>query len=149
MLLLDANLLIYAYHAESGEHAAAKVWVESAFSGAEAVGLPWLTILAFLRITTHHRVFERPLSMAKAQGIAASWLERPQVHAVEAGASFFTVLSKLLGPAQIKGPLVSDAAIAALAMEHGATLCTTDRDFARFPGLKWVNPLQTSKRREV
>ena len=149
MLLLDANLLIYAYHAESGEHAAAKVWVESAFSGTEAVGLPWLSILAFLRITTHHRVFERPLSMAKAQGIAASWLERPQVHAVEAGANFFTVLSKLLGPAQIKGPLVSDAAIAALAMEHGATLCTTDRDFARFPELKWVNPLQTSKRREV
>ena len=146
MLLLDANLLIYAYHAESGEHAAAKVWVESAFSGTEAVGLPWLTILAFLRITTHHRVFERPLSMAKAQGIAASWLERPQVHVVEAGANFFAVLSQLLGPAQIKGPLVSDAAIAALAMEHGATLCTTDRDFARFPELKWVNPLQAQKR---
>ena len=146
MLLLDANLLIYAYHAGSGEHAAAKAWVESAFSGAEAVGLPWLTILAFLCITTNQRVFERPLSIAKAQGIAASWLARPQVHPVEAGANFFNVLSTLLGPAQIKGPLVNDAAIAALAIEHGATLCTTDRDFARFPGLKWVNPLQTSKR---
>ena len=146
MLLLDANLLIYAYHAGSGEHAAAKAWVESAFSGAEAVGLPWLTILAFLCITTNQRVFERPLSIAKAQGIAASWLARPQVHPVEAGANFFNGLSTLLGPAQIKGPLVNDAAIAALAIEHGATLCTTDRDFARFPGLKWVNPLQTSKR---
>lgn len=145
MLLLDANLLIYAYHAGSDEHAAAKAWVESAFSGAEAVGLPWLTILAFLRITTNQRVFERPLSMAKAQGIAASWLARPQVHPVEAGANFFNILSALLGPAQIKGPLVSDAAIAALAIEHGATLCTTDRDFARFPGLKWVNPLRTKK----
>ncbi len=142
MLLLDANLLIYAYHAESEEHAAAKVWVEGVFSGAEAVGLPWQTILAFLRITTHQRIFERPLSMNKAQGIAASWLERPQVHPVEAGANFFSVLSGLLRSAQIKGALVSDAAIAALAIEHGATLCTTDRDFARFPGLKWANPLQ-------
>lgn len=142
MLLLDANLLIYAYYSDSDEHAGAKAWVQSAFSGAEAVGLPWLTILAFLRITTNQRIFERPLSMAKAQSIAASWLERPQVHTVEAGANFFNVLSKLLGPAQIKGPLVTDAAIAALAIEHGATLCTTDRDFARFSGLKWINPLQ-------
>ena len=142
MLLLDANLLIYAYHAESREHAAARAWVESAFSGAEAVGLPWQTILAFLRITTHQRIFERPLSINKAQSIAASWLERPQVHPVEAGANFFDLLSGLLQPAQIRGALVSDAALAALAIEHGATLCTTDRDFARFPGLKWTNPLQ-------
>jgi toxin-antitoxin system PIN domain toxin len=141
MLVIDANLLIYAYHAESAEHAAARAWLEGIMSGTEAVALPWLSILAFLRITTHQRIFERPLSMIQAQEFVASWLERPQVHAVEAGADFFAILSTLLASAQIKGAMVSDAALAALAIEHGATLYTTDRDFARFPGLKWVNPL--------
>lgn len=141
MLLLDANLLIYAYHAESAEHTPAKAWLEAVMSGTEVVGLPWLSILAFLRITTHPRIFERPLTMEQAQDFVASWLERPQVHTVEAGADFFAILSTLLASAQIRGAMVSDAALAALAIEHGATMCTTDRDFARFPGLKWVNPL--------
>ncbi len=141
MILIDANLLIYAYHAQSGNHVAARTWLESVLSGSETVGMPWLSILAFLRITTHPRIYERPLAMAKARDIVASWLVRPQVHTIEAGANFFAVLSTLLGPAQVKGALVSDAALAALAIEHGGTLQTTDRDFARFPGLKWVNPL--------
>ena len=143
MLLLDANLLLYAYHADSEHHSAAKVWVEEILSGAETIGLPWQTVFAFLRISTHQRIFQRPLSMAKAQGIVTSWLARPHVHALEAGGHFSKVFFHLLGVAQIKGALVSDAAIAALAIEHGATLYTTDRDFARFPGLKWVNPLLT------
>ena len=140
--MLDANLLIFAYHAESEEHVAAKAWVEAVLSGTEAVGLPWQTILAFLRITTHHRIFERPLSMRKAHGIVARWLDRPQVYPLEAGSNFFGVLSGLLESDQIKGALVSDAALAALAIEHGATLCSTDRDFARFEGLTWINPLR-------
>ena len=142
MLMLDANLLIYAYHEEAQEHESARKWVEEIFSSSELVGLPWQSILAFLRITTHPRVFERPLLMSNAQSIVASWLDRPQIHAIEAGATFFDVLSGLLGVAQIRGALVSDAAIAALAIEHGATLCTTDRDFARFPGLRYINPLR-------
>ena len=141
MVLLDANLLIYAYHAEQEQHAEARAWLERAFAGAEPIGLPWQTVLAFLRITTHNRIFERPLSMAKAQRIAASWLDQPQVHAIVAGPQFFSVLSTLLASGQIHGPLVTDAALAALAIENGATLCTMNRDFARFPGLKWVNPL--------
>lgn len=144
MLLIDANLLIYAYNAESAEHAGAKVWLENVMSGSEVVALPWLSILAFLRITTHQRIFDRPFSMDQARDFVASWLERPQVHALEAGAGFFAILSTLLTSAQIKGALVSDAALAALAIEHGATLCSTDRDFARFPGLKWINPLKQS-----
>lgn len=142
MLLIDANLLLYAYHAESAEHAAAKAWLEGVMSGSETVGLPWLSILAFLRITTHQRIFERPLLMDQAMEFVASWLKRPQVHAVEVGADFLAILATLLASAQIKGALVSDAALAALTIEHGATLCTTDRDFARFPGLIWRNPLR-------
>ncbi len=144
MLLIDANLLIYAYNTESAEHVAAKEWFEDVMSGNEAVALPWQSILAFLRITTHQRIFERPLSMDQAREFVASWLERPHVHPVDAGADFFAILSTLLASAQIKGPLVSDAALAALAIEHGATLLSTDRDFARFPGLKWINPLKQS-----
>ena len=144
MLLIDANLLIYAYHTESVEHAAAKAWFEELMSGSEAVALPWLSILAFLRITTHQRIFECPLSMDQAREFVASWLERSQVYAVEAGTDFFAILSTLLASAQIKGALVTDAALAALAIEHGATLLSTDRDFARFPGLKWINPLKQS-----
>ena len=72
MLMLDANLLIYAYHVEQQQHAAARAWLEHAFAGHEPIGLPWQTLLAFLRITTNHRIFERPLAMAKAQKIAAA-----------------------------------------------------------------------------
>ena len=142
MLILDANVLIYAYRSEEAQHAVARAWLEQAFAAPQPVGLPWQTILAFLRITTNQRIFERPLPMAKAQKIVASWLDLPQIHAIEAGVHFFATLSTLLDAAQIRGPLVTDAALAALTIENGATLCTTDRDFARFPGLKWINPLR-------
>ncbi len=141
MLMLDANLLVYAYHVEQEQHAAARAWLEHAFAGHEPIGLPWQTLLAFLRITTNHRIFERPLAMAKGQKIGADWLEHPSVHVTPHGGDFFAVLSSLLGPAQVRGPLVTNAALAALAIASGATPCTTDRDFARFPGLKWINPL--------
>lgn len=142
MLMLDANVLIYAYRSEEKQHAAARVWLERAFAGPEPAGLPWQTMLAFMRITTNHRIFERPLPMQTAQRIVAGWLEQPQVHVIETGAHFFSVLSSLLESAQIRGPLVTDTALAALAIENGATLCTTDRDFARFAGLKWLDPLR-------
>ena len=141
MLILDANLLIYAYHAQQPQHPLARAWLEQTFAAAQPIGLPWQTLLAFLRITTHARIFERPLSMARAQQIVASWLEHPRVHVVEPGAGYFAVLANMLTAGQVRGPLVTDAALAALAINSGATLCTTDHDFARFPGLKWVNPL--------
>ena len=142
MLLIDANLLIYAYHAESDDHAAAKEWLEETLSGVDAVALPWQSILAFLRITTHPRVFQKPMAMRTAQTIVTTWIERPQVYMPAPGARYFELLSDLLGSAKIKGALVTDAALAALAIEQGATLCTTDGDFARFKGLRYLNPLR-------
>lgn len=142
MLMLDANVLIYAYRSEEKQHAAARTWLERVFAAPEPIGLPWQTMLAFLRITANHRIFERPLPMPKAQQIVAGWLDQRQVHVIDAGEHFFSVLSSLLDSAQIRGPLVTDAALAALAIENGATLCTTDRDFARFVGLKWPTTLR-------
>ena len=141
MLILDANLLIYAYHAQQPQHPLARAWLEQTFAAAQPIGLPWQTLLACRRITTPARIFERPLGMARAQQIVGSWLEHPRVHVVEPGAGYFAVLSNLLAAGQVRGPLVTDAALAALAINSGATLCTTDHDFARFPKLKRVNPL--------
>ena len=105
------------------------------------LGLPWATIVAFLRISTNPRVFERPLTTAEAEAAVSSWLALPSVSTVDPGERYWDVLRDLLHRAQVRGPLVTDAAMAALAIEHGATLCTTDRDFARFPGLRTLDPL--------
>lgn len=141
MILVDANLLLYAYHPRAEQHERARAWLEKALSGPEPVGLSWLTILAFLRLSTSPRVFERPLSAPEAEKIVSSWLAEPTVMVVGPGERHWEILRTLLLDAQVTGPLVSDAALAALALEHGATLKTTDRDFARFPGLRWENPI--------
>jgi uncharacterized protein len=141
MTMLDANVLLYAYHPRAAEHPRCRAWVEAEFSGGAAVRIPWTTIVAFLRISTNPRVFERPLTIIEAEGAVSSWLALPSVSTIDPGERYWDVLRDLLRRAQVRGPLVSDAALAALAIEHGATLCTTDRDFARFPGLRTVNPL--------
>lgn len=141
MFLLDANLLLYAYYPRAEQHEASRAWIEETFNGPEQVGLPWPTIWAFLRIGTNPRAFEQPLSVAEACEVVSSWLELPAVALVEPGDRHWQVLSELMPRAQVSGPMVSDAVLAALAIEHGATLCTTDRDFARFQGLKFINPL--------
>ncbi|MGH8801509.1 MAG: type II toxin-antitoxin system VapC family toxin [Casimicrobiaceae bacterium] len=142
MILIDANLLIYAYHADAPEHVASKRWLEDALSGSEFVRFAWLTLWAFLRIATHARVFEHPLSLVDAQGAISLWLAQPNSDIAEPGERHWAILRDLTSRGQATGPLTMDAALAAIAMEHGATLCTTDRDFARFPGLKWRNPLE-------
>jgi toxin-antitoxin system PIN domain toxin len=141
LILLDANLLLYAYHAGVAQHAAAKRWFENALAGADPVGLSWSTMLAFLRIGTNPRVFERPYSIEDAVGIVSSWLAHPAVAVVRPGERYWEVLRELLVEARAEAALVSDAALAALAIEHGATLCSTDRDFRRFRKLKLQNPL--------
>jgi toxin-antitoxin system PIN domain toxin len=141
LLLIDANLLVYAYHTQSAEHRASRQWLESTLNGAEPVRLAWMTIWAFLRITTNARVFRRPLSAAEAGEAASSWLDQPNVSVLEPAERHWEILRDLARKGQASGPLMMDAALAALAVEHGATLCTADRDFARFPGLKWTNPL--------
>lgn len=143
MILVDANLLLYAYFPRAEQHDRARTWLEAALSGLEPIGLSWSTVLAFLRLATSPRVFERPLSIVEGEAIVSSWLAGQCVVLVNPGDRYWAILRTLLIHAQVQGPLVSDAALAALAIEHGATLATTDRDFARFPGLCLSNPLQT------
>jgi len=142
VILVDANVLRYAYHWRAAQHERRRAWVEAEFSSGAAVRLSWATIVAFLRLSTNPRVFERPLTTAEAEAAVSSWLALPSVSPVDPGERYWDVLRDLLHRAQVTGPLVTDAALAALAIEHGATLCTTDRDFARFPGLRTINPLE-------
>jgi uncharacterized protein len=141
MTLVDANVMLYAYHRRAAQYERCRLWVEAEFSSGTAVRIPWATIVAFLRISTNPRVFERPLTVTEAEAAVSSWLALPSVSPIDPGERYWDVLRDLLHRAQVRGPLVTDAALAALAIEHGATLCTTDRDFARFPGLRTFNPL--------
>jgi len=142
MILIDANLLLHAYNPRAVEHDASRVWLEATLSGSELVRFAWLTIWAFLRISTSPRVFEHPLSIAEANAIVSSWLAQPAAGVLDPGERHWDILQGLTRHGKAAGPLVMDAALSALAIEHGATLNTTDRDFARFPGLAWVNPLE-------
>jgi toxin-antitoxin system PIN domain toxin len=141
MILIDANLLLYAYDHSSPHHQGAHDWLEATFSEPEPVGLAWMTLLAFLRIGTSPRPLENPLSVREAAAIVGDWLERPMVTLLNPGERHWEILCDLMAKGQAKGSLIMDAHLAALAIEHGATLATTDRDFARFPGLKFFNPL--------
>lgn len=141
MMLIDANLLLYAYNPRAEEHEASKRWLEAALSGSALVRFAWLSLWAFLRISTSARVFEHPLTMTEAETAVANWLAQPVAGILEPGERHWDLLCALSRDGQTAGPLVMDAALAAIAIEHGATLYTTDRDFARFDGLKWENPL--------
>jgi len=141
MILIDANLLLYAYDHSSPHHQGAHDWLEATFSEPEPVGLAWMTLLAFLRIGTSPRPLENPLSVREAAAIVGDWLERPMVTLLNPGERHWEILCDLMAKGQAKGSLIMDAHLAALAIEHGATLATTDRDLARFPGLKFFNPL--------
>ena len=143
MILIDANLLLYAYDRASPHHDRAKLWLESALNGLEPVGFGWVTLLAFLRLTTNPRVFQRPLAVADAVGIVQWWLRLPAVGVVEPTQNHLPLLLGAATDGQARGPMLMDAHVAALAIEHGAMLCTTDRDFARYPGLRLANPLAT------
>ena len=142
MILIDANLLLYAYDPRAKQHEASRTWLEAALSGTELVRFAWVTLWAFVRIATNPRVFERPMTAAEAAAAVSSWLDQPIVGVLDPGERHWAILQGLLRDGQATGPLVMDAVIAALAVENGATLCTTDRDFSRFPGLEWRNPLE-------
>lgn len=145
MILVDANLLLYAYHPRAEQHEKSRAWLEKALSGPEFVRFAWLTLWAFLRISTSPRVFERPLSPSEAEAAISSWLALPAVGILEPGERHWDILRDLVRDGQTTGPLVMDAVLAAIALEHGATLCTTDRDFSRFSRLRWTNPLTTGR----
>jgi toxin-antitoxin system PIN domain toxin len=139
--LLDASVLIHAYDPDFQRHQQSRNWLEKAFSDPEKIGLAWVAILAFLRISTNPRAFRRPFSVEEATRIVSEWLDRPNAVVLEPGQRHWAILSELLSTARARADLVTDAHLASLAIEHGAVLCTDDRDFARFPGLKTVDPL--------
>jgi|SRR5579863_6168682 uncharacterized protein len=141
MILVDANILIYAVNADAPSNRKAKLWLESALAGQETVGFSWNVILAFLRLTTRPGLFRRPLRADTAFDLVAAWLNQTSATVVHPGPRHLAVLRELLRPLGTAGNLTSDAHLAALAIEHGAQLCSSDTDFARFNGLKWRNPL--------
>lgn len=141
MILVDANLLLNAYNPAFERHRRARNWLEDVLSRPNPVCLAWTTILAFLRIATNPRAFERPLTIGEAIPIVSAWLALPMVAILEPGERHWAILRDLLSQTQARGPAVTDAHLAALALEHGAALYTSDRDFVRFPGLRIVNPL--------
>lgn len=141
MTVLDANLLLYAYNADAPEHQRARVWLTSLLASPEWVGIPWLTLWAFLRISTNPRLFPRPLRAEEAFQIVRGWLGLPRVRVIEPGPRHLELLERLVRENQAAGALLMDAALAALALEQGGVLASTDRDFSRFAGLGWVNPL--------
>jgi uncharacterized protein len=141
LILIDANLLIYAHVSSFAQHRAARDWLDRQLNGIPRVGLPWASLLAFLRLVTNPRVFERPEPMAAAWSQALAWLACDTAWVPEPTERHPELLGALLGLPGVHANLVPDAHLAALAIEHGLTLCSTDGDFARFPGLTWLNPL--------
>jgi toxin-antitoxin system PIN domain toxin len=142
--VVDLNLLLYAVNRDSVHHGRAKAWLERTLTDEEPVALPWIVLLGFLRLATSPRVFPAPLPPAQAVEVVDGWLARPVVVTVSAGDGHWRVLRQLLGESGTAGNLTTDAHLAALAIEHGAELCSTDADFGRFHGLRWVNPLTES-----
>lgn len=141
MILVDVNLLLYAVNQDLPQHARSRTWLETVLSGSESVGLPWVVIRAFLRITTNARIFERPLSVERAAAYVEEWLAQPVATTVTPGKSHWMILRNLLFDSGTGGNLTTDAHIAALAIEYGHTVYSTDNDFKRFQGLRHINPL--------
>jgi toxin-antitoxin system PIN domain toxin len=140
VLLVDANVLVYAVNQDAEEHQASRAWLGRALSGQEAVAFAWTVLVAFLRISTHPAVFGHPLTPERATDIAEGWLSAPPAVVVEPGRRHLPLLRGLLLHVGAGGSIVGDAHLAALALEHGATMVSFDRDFARFDGLTLLRP---------
>lgn len=144
MKLTDVNLLLYAVDASSPRHAAAREWLEGQLSGVETFAFPVAVLLAFVRLTTQPRIFSSPFASGEAFDVVQGWLAQPCATMVVPGDRHLILVRELLEPLGTAGNLVSDAHLAALAIEHGAELCSADTDFVRFPRLRWSNPLAES-----
>jgi uncharacterized protein len=141
VILPDINLLVHAYNSDSPVHDAARGWWEGLLNGTGQVGLSWIAILGFIRLSTHRQVFENPLPVATACAHVGAWLAQPCVAIVDPGARHADILCNLLETLGTAANLTTDAHLAALAIEHQAEIHSTDADFSRFPGLRWTNPL--------
>jgi toxin-antitoxin system PIN domain toxin len=141
-VLLDANLLLYAVDTDAPEHAPAAEWLTRVLRGDRRVGLPWSTIGAFLRISTHPRIYDRPLSSDEATRFVSEWLDAEPTWIPPTTRATFAQYAALTAEVAVTGNLVPDALLAALALEHGLTVLSADTDFARFPGVRAENPLR-------
>ncbi len=140
MTLIDANILLYAHDTESPQYQSVSIWLEKLSNSPETIGLPWLTLWAFLRISTNPKIWRVAKSVDEAWQVVRHWLAQPGVVVVHPGPRHAEILEKLMIDERVTGPKVTDAALAALAIEYGAVLASADRDFRRFPNLKLVNP---------
>ena len=141
MILPDVNTLLYAVNRTSDQHAVALKALVRGFADPRGIGFAWTALLAFQRLSTRRGIFPRPLSVEDALRVVEHWLGHPRAHVAHPGERHAEILGRLLRSAGTAGNLTTDAHLAALAIEHGATVLSFDRDFARFPGLKWTNPL--------
>ena len=141
MILVDSNLLLYANNADAPQYRSAREWLESRFLGNDRIGLPWQVLLSYVRLISNPRVARNYLPISDAWAQVEEWLDHPLVWIPEPTGSHRSVLGRLLRESGAHGNLVPDAHLAALAVEHGLTVCSADSDFAKFPGLKWLNPL--------
>ncbi|HMU35937.1 MAG TPA: type II toxin-antitoxin system VapC family toxin [Marmoricola sp.] len=139
-MIVDANVLLYAVDESSRFHESARAWLEVAMNGVERVGLPWVSLMAFQRIITHPRVTTTPLTAEEAWIHVTDWLDTEQAWVPTPGARHRDILGSLLIDGDLRGNFVTDAHLAALAIEHGVGICSYDSDFARFEGLRWLNP---------
>jgi len=142
VILVDANLLVYAHVASFPQHERARKWLDGRINAAAPVGLPWPSLLAFVRIVSNPRIFDRPAPVSAAWRQAESWLSTKSAWVPLPTERHQDVLAPLMASAEGRANLVPDAHLAALAIEHGLVLCSTDGDFARFDGLEWQNPLR-------
>jgi len=141
VILLDANILIYAHVRSLAQHPSAKSWLDARLNGTAPVGMPWPSLLAFLRLVTNQRIFERPETLEEAWRQVNEWLDCPSVWIPKPTENHREILASLFAKQGITANLIPDAHLAALAIEHGLILCSTDGDFARFSGLRWENPI--------
>lgn len=141
-MIVDANILLYARNRADPRHEGARRWLEDALNGPTRVGLPWWTLTAFVRIATNPRAFPRPLSPQDAARQVEEWLDAPRGWLAEPTPRYREVFTALVRAHDVRGPLVTDAQLAALAIDHGVPVVSTDADFARFRAVRWVNPLE-------
>jgi len=142
MITPDANVILYAYNEDAPQHKKAKEWLEHQLSSPTMFGLSWQVITAFLRISTNHKAFPVPFDLQEATEIVDEWIEHPKVNIIVPTENHWKIFRSLISEGQTNAALMMDAHLAALSIEHGATLVTTDRDFTRFSNLKTLNPLK-------
>jgi uncharacterized protein len=149
MILIDTNILIYAVDNTAPQHFKARAWVEETFSGNTPVGLPWIVLVGFIRVSTNHRAMRAPMSVEQSLKYTDQFLQHPHVTPLNPGERHWLILERLLHESGTAGNLTNDAHIAAIAIEHGYTVYSTDNDFKRFAGVHHINPLESHEVHET